>query len=92
MGGCRGGHNMKKGDRVTHRYFKWLKSIGTIIDIEKPIQLPYFTARIFTEERYKIRWDMTVFFCLINKRFDRRTRRSGGGKSFFYYYYYYYYY
>lgn len=48
---------MKIGDRVKHKTMKWLKSIGTIIDAEKPFHVPFATADIDLDARFKVKWD-----------------------------------
>jgi len=46
---------MKIGDCVRHERMKFLK--GTIIAAEKPFHVPFVTAEIYFDARFKVKWD-----------------------------------
>lgn len=48
---------IKTGDRVKHKYFKWLKTTGTAIEIEADLPSPFLTANIPLPGRVRVRWD-----------------------------------
>ena len=50
---------MKIGDRVTHKTMKFIKSEGTVVNIENPfrVRVPFLTASMLLDARVKVRWD-----------------------------------
>jgi len=47
----------KIGDRVQHKTIKCIRSKGTIIDVEEPFHVPFTTADIDLDPRFKVKWD-----------------------------------
>jgi hypothetical protein len=49
---------MKIGDRVKHKHFKWLKTTGTVVDIEEYLPSPFVTANVPIPGKVKVKWDV----------------------------------
>ena len=47
----------KRRKNHSHATFAWLDSIGTIIEKEEPELLPFVTAVIYTDVKFKVKWD-----------------------------------